>query len=193
MHGPGDVRFFDRIARLYDVGMPSAPERPLAVALSTADREVRTVLDVAGGTGRASRAVAGPTPVVVDVSRPMLQRAAARGLPAVQADAGRLPVRDGAVDAVLVVDALHHLPDPSAAVREAHRVLGEGGVLVVREFDPGTLRGRLVVAAERLARMDSRFVGPDDLARFLDRRGFDASVLDVGFEYTVAGVKRESK
>jgi demethylmenaquinone methyltransferase/2-methoxy-6-polyprenyl-1,4-benzoquinol methylase len=122
----------------------------------------------------------------------MLAAAEARGLQAVQADARRLPVRDGAVDAVLLVDALHHLPNPTAVVREAHRTLGAGGVLVVREFDPETVRGRALVAAERLARMDSWFVGPDDLARFLERHGFDASVLDVGFEYTVVGVKRES-
>jgi ubiquinone/menaquinone biosynthesis C-methylase UbiE len=199
MHGPGDVRFFDRVARLYDRLAPTTDPEPIWTGLARADRPVSRVVDLAGGTGRATRAVSAPVgtpatpePVVVDASRRMLARAAARGTAAVQADAGRLPVRTEGVDAVVVLDALHHLPDPGAALAEAERVLRPGGVLVIREFDPDTLRGRALVAAERAVGFDSSFRGPAAWAAAVTDAGLTATVLDRGFAFTVVGKKRES-
>ena len=188
MHGPGDVRFFDRFARLYDLVMPPARVAPIERGLANAARPVERVLDVGGGSGRATVAVDAPDRIVCDVSRGMLRRARGRGLDCVRADARRLPIRDDSVDAVMVVDAFHHLPNPRACVDEARRVLRPGGVLVVRDFDPETLPGRAFVAVERLVRFDSTFSTPADLARFLSRAGFAARVVDGGFGYTVSGV-----
>jgi demethylmenaquinone methyltransferase/2-methoxy-6-polyprenyl-1,4-benzoquinol methylase len=197
MHGRGDHRFFDAVARLYDAAMPPADAGALGRGLALAERPLERLLDVAGGTGRAAVAVDADRRVVVDRSAGMLARARERpGVKAVRGDAERLPVRDASVDAVTVVDALHHVPDRGAALREAARVLAPGGVLVVREFDPTTLRGRALVGAERLAGFDSAFVAPDDLAAAVDAVGLSATVVERGFGYTVAGVapgaKRES-
>lgn len=193
MHGFGDGRFFDRVARAYDAVMPSARRGPLREGLALADRDVARVVDLGGGTGRAVRALDPSEPLVVDVSRGMLRRARARGLAVVRADAGTLPLRDESVDAVVVVDALHHVPDRRAALAEATRILADGGVLVVREFDPGTLPGRALVLAERAVGFDSTFDGPDALSALVSDAGLDATVLDRGFGYTVAGVKRGSQ
>lgn len=46
-------------------------------------------------------------------------------------DAENLPFKDGSFDAVFMVAALHHLPNPEAALREVKRVLRPGGVFVV--------------------------------------------------------------
>lgn len=201
-HGPGDVRFFDRVAPLYDRVMPAARSAPLSNALSVARRPVRTVLDVAGGTGRAARTFSplvgtdgtnetdeadGHGVVVVDRSTGMLRVARDRGHQCVAADATTLPVPDGAVDAVTVVDALHHVTDQRSLLREARRVVAPGGVVVVADFDPTTLRGRALVAAERLVGFDSVFSTPDDLARFLDGEGLVSRVVEPGFGYVVAG------
>jgi demethylmenaquinone methyltransferase/2-methoxy-6-polyprenyl-1,4-benzoquinol methylase len=173
--------------------MPPARRGPLRSGLARADRRVERLLDVAGGPGRASDRLDVPERVVVDAAAGMCRRARTRGREAVIGDAGRLPVATASVDAVLVVDALHHLPDPDRALREAARVLRPGGVLVVREFDPGTLLGRALVAAERVVGFDSTFHRPDALADRVGATGLDAAVLDRGFGYTVAGTKRESQ
>lgn len=191
MFGPGDVRFFDTIAGLYDRTMPAAGTADLQAGLAFAHRPLERVLDVGGGTGRAARALRprGIEPTVVDLSAGMLARARAVGHPAIRADVGALPVRDGAADAVVVADALHHFPSPETALAECARVLAPGGVLVVREFDPTTRRGRALASFEHLTGMDSRFFAPDDLADSLAAEGLRSYVVQPGFGYTVVGVK----
>lgn len=49
------------------------------------------------------------------------------------ADAGQLPVRSAAVQAVIGLDVLHHLPDPAAFFAEAARVLAPGGRIALVE------------------------------------------------------------
>lgn len=198
-HGPGDIRFFDRVAPLYDRLMPSADGTALSNALSLSRRPVRTILDVAGGTGRAARALSelvASTPdadstghgvVVVDQSLEMLRVASERGHQCLAADATGLPVETDAVDAVTVVDALHHVRDQRALLAEARRVVAPGGVVVVADFDPSTLRGRGLVALERAVGFDSAFSTPDDLARFVERAGLESRIVSAGFGYVVAG------
>jgi len=205
MHGLGDVRFFDRFARIYDWVMPAADSGSLAAALSRADGDIDCVLDLGGGTGRASIAIDAGERTVVDVSRPMLSRAQTRtasgpGKPtdrpgplgAVQGDAGRLPVGDDAVDAAIIVDAFHHMPQQAAVVAEANRVLRPGGVLIIREFDPSHPLGWLLVRAEHAIGMKSTFYTPADLADLLAETGFSVEVPDSGFEYTVVGTNRRA-
>ena len=119
----------------------------------------------------------------------MLKRARGRGLEMVQGVGEHLPLADESVDAVLVVDALHHFPDREAALAEATRVLAPGGVLVVREFDRSTRRGQLLAAAERLVGFDSRFLTAAELETAVATAGLDARPVEYGFGMTVVGVK----
>jgi demethylmenaquinone methyltransferase/2-methoxy-6-polyprenyl-1,4-benzoquinol methylase len=185
-----DVHTFDRLARLYDLAMWRPDTAPLRRGLARAEREVSLVLDVAGGSGRVAAALDAET-VVVDAAPGMLAVARDRGLPVVCGDAARLPIRDGAVDAVVVVDALHHVADAEAAVAAAARALAPGGVLVVRDFDPTTLRGRGVALGERLVGFDSTFRRPEDLRTMFEAHGLSAAVVETGFAFTVAGVAGE--
>lgn len=187
MHG-GDVDRFHRFARPYDLVMPAADRAVLDSGLALAERPLVRGLDVGGGTGRAVRALPGIDWTVVDAAAGMLGVARERGLAVLRADAARLPVSTGSVDAVTIVDALHHFGDPTGAIAEAARVLAPGGVLVVREFDPTTLRGRALVAAERLVGFDSQFWPPGRLAERLAGAGLEPAITEEGFGYTVAGV-----
>lgn len=183
-----DVRYFDRFAPVYDLFMPAADRETVEAGFAVAERPIQRVLDVGGGTGRVARAL-DQSAVVVDASVPMLQQARDEGLPVLRADAATLPARDESVDAVVVADALHHVADPDAAIQEAARVLRSGGVLVIRDFDPGTVRGRLLVATEHLVGFHSQFPRPERLAEHVQAAGLQARVVDSGFGFTVAGVK----
>lgn len=124
-------------ARTYDATRAASPSvlTPLVDALGTPVRGAR-LLDVGGGTGNYSAALAssGWRPFVVDRNRGMLERAAAKALPVVRADAAALPVPDGSVDAVILVSMLHHVPDWEVALDEARRVVRPGGVVALMVY-----------------------------------------------------------
>jgi len=187
--GPGDVGFFDRVALVYDLAMPAARVGLLRDGFAFADRRIERVMDLAGGTGRAASGLAGAgfDPIVVDASSGMLRRAREAGHDAVCGDAGALPLRDDTVDAAVIVDALHHLPDPESALAAARGVIRPGGVLVVQEFNPGTHRGRVLAAAERFVGFDSTFRTPEELCASLSAAGFEARLVREGFGYVVVG------
>lgn len=94
-------------------------------------------LDVACGTGRHTRylAEAGHRVIGVDSAPAMLDRAVAKVPDAgfAEADMGRLPIADHAVDVVVCALALSHVPDLAAALAELVRVLRPGGHLVISD------------------------------------------------------------
>jgi SAM-dependent methyltransferase len=95
------------------------------------------LLDVGCGTGR-SRQIYAPAVARyagVDVSLRSLRLAHARSAGWwLQADALRLPFAARAFDVVAFSSVLHHLPDRTMALAEAHRVLRPGGSVFA--FDP---------------------------------------------------------
>jgi len=103
------------------------------------------VLDLGAGSGWVSELLAtlGYQPFTVDLATSLLtigrRRFAAKQLtPRFAAgDMTRLPVADGSMDAVIVMDALHHVPDIPAVFREAARVLVEGGQFILAEPGEG--------------------------------------------------------
>lgn len=186
---PGDRWHFDLLAPVYDLVMPPVDASALRDGLALAERPIERVLDVGGGTGRAAIAIDAPERLVVDASPAMLRRVPPPLVP-VLASATALPVVPGTADAVVIVDAFHHLPAPDRVLAEAFRALRPGGVLVVREFNRATLRGRLLELAEHAIRMESVFWTADALRARLDEAGFEAaSVLHGGVSCTVAGRK----
>lgn len=188
MHG-GDIRQFELFAPIYDLLVPGVGVKAVATAIEDAPRPVNRLLDVGGGTGRGSRAIDVPERIVVDPARGMLTRARRQGLATVRGDGSRLPIADGAVDAVVITDALHHIGDQRGALEETYRVLRPGGIVLVQEFDPTTIPGRALAVGERLASFDSEFHTSTAIEHTLDAIGFEASTLDAGFQYLVAGVR----
>ncbi|MFI8325047.1 class I SAM-dependent methyltransferase [Streptomyces sp. NPDC085529] len=163
---PTDVRaFFATRAADWDSRFPD--DGP-AYAAAVADLGLRpgdAVLDAGCGTGRALpplRTAVGPSGTVIgaDLTPEMLAEAvrAGRGGPGgagtlLLADVGRLPLRDGALDAVFGAGLVSHLADPAADLRELARVVRPGGRLAL--FHP---IGRAALAARH-----GRQITPDDL------------------------------
>jgi SAM-dependent methyltransferase len=112
----------------------------------------------------------------LDVSAPMLTRAV-RAHPApnvgfLRADALRLPLRDGTVNAITCVSVLQLMPDPFAAVGQMTRALTPGGHIAI--MVPTVVGSRF----DRFNRLFSepvgvRFFGTEELADALDENGLD--------------------
>lgn len=188
----GDVGHFDRFARFYDYFTPEDDDGIFLEGLQQAERPVERMIDLAGGTGRAARALEVNERLVLDASGGMLSQAYGHGLDCLRADATRVPLTDESADAVVISDALHHVGNVDATLGEVERVLRPGGVVVVREFNPATVRGWFLVRGEHLMGMKSTFFTPDALVRALDAANLVPRVRNRGFEFTVAGVKRTS-
>lgn len=90
----------------------------------------RLVADIGcgeGALGAAARASLRARIIGIDASATML---AACPPPRLRADARRLPLASAAFDAAVAVNVLYHLDDPVTALREAHRILTPGGMLI---------------------------------------------------------------
>jgi ubiquinone/menaquinone biosynthesis C-methylase UbiE len=171
-------RLFDRVAHLYDAGWL---QRALYVGLQDlALAQLRTlrpasVVDVGCGTGifadRLERELVPAAVAGCDLSAGMLARAAARSRRVgwVGADSARLPLRSGAVDAVVSTQAFHFFDQP-AAWREFRRVLGPGGHALVGMINPKT-----EAASRRIARLSSAASWPT-------REAMGRLATDAGFE-----------
>jgi SAM-dependent methyltransferase len=97
-------------------------------------RRPNLALDPGGGEGLIGSLVVGAKNlVVIDGVEEAVRAARSKGARAVVGDVRRLPVKDGAVDAVLSSDVIEHLApgDVPIAVKEMGRVLIPGGAAVV--------------------------------------------------------------
>jgi len=123
----------------YDAGRSLSPEmvaRWMELVASHSSAVVRTILDIGCGTGRFAVPLAAhfSAPVVgVDPSAKMLEQA--RRDPYVHFVKGQgehIPLRDRAVDLVVMSMAYHHFTQPSEVATECRRVLQPAGSVFVR-------------------------------------------------------------
>jgi SAM-dependent methyltransferase len=137
-------------------------ETQLLFELLGQDVRTGTTLEIGTGTGlfAAEIAARGGRVVGIDASREMLGVARTR-VTVCQADAARLPFRDGAFDRVFLVAVLDFVGDPVGVLREALRVSrGEVAVLALASGSwiawRRRIRGALGHSIFRRARFYSR-------------------------------------
>ncbi|MFC6792453.1 class I SAM-dependent methyltransferase [Methylobacterium komagatae] len=97
----------------------------------------KALLDIGCGTGSLARALTGEGAAVtgIDPGQDALAKAR-KAVPAARfetASAEALPFPDGTFDGAVMLNSLHHVPDPAKALKEAARVLRPGCRLVVVE------------------------------------------------------------
>ncbi len=128
------AQLFERLAERYDawydgdvgkVAFPIEVEclRPLLAGLP------KPWLEIGVGTGRFAQALG--VEVGIDPAFRPLQLAHQRQVTVVQATGEKLPFRDSAFGAVLIVVTLCFADDPLSLLREANRVLRDDGALVL--------------------------------------------------------------
>jgi ubiquinone/menaquinone biosynthesis C-methylase UbiE len=87
-------------------------------------------------------------------------------------DMAALPVQANAVDAVVCYGALHHVPEWTRALTEVHRVLKDGGVLVLQEPGRGHSAQTHSIAQMEQFGVLEQDLPPRQLARACLRAGF---------------------
>jgi ubiquinone/menaquinone biosynthesis C-methylase UbiE len=138
------------------------------------------VLDLGGGPAWVSELLAklGYRPVTLDVSLPLLaigrRRFAREGLApwVAAADMRRLPIADGSVQGVIVIDALHHVPDVPAVFAEAFRVLDDGGAFVLAEPGEGHAESSRARSEMREYGVQEREIHLLEMFEYARRAGF---------------------
>lgn len=125
---------YERIAGAYEARNTSkTPEYAAFRDAFVAAAGRGPVADLGCGPGESSAVfrAAGVLAVGVDITTAMLGRAAAKGVPAVQGDLRRPPLRDGAWAGVWSSASLLHVPreDVDTTLRAWHALLRPGGVL----------------------------------------------------------------
>lgn len=124
------------VGALYEQGRPEYPPDAVAYLLQRLGvarcGDTKTVVDLAAGTGKFTRALinAGVTPIAVEPVEHMRETLRARtpGVNVVDGTAESMPFDEASVDAVVVAQAFHWFDGP-AALAEIRRVLKPMGGL----------------------------------------------------------------
>jgi ubiquinone/menaquinone biosynthesis methyltransferase len=143
---------YDRFTRAFSFGMDVAWKNEALALLRPRLGTRAQVLDLACGTGDLAAALARLVPdgrvLGVDAAPTMIRCARERGegvanLRFAVGDMMRLEQADASQDVVTIGYGLRNVPDHRAALREIHRVLKPGGMLVNLDFalpEPGAWR-----------------------------------------------------
>ena len=138
---------FSRVADIYDATR-SLPEIEMSAVLEALAQVIprhRRVVDVGVGTGRFAKPLQerGFEVVGLDSSRGMMAKAREKGLQnLVYSDVERIPFRDGAFEAALLVHILHLVGRWLDVVGEAARVSAGTVVAVIEDGDAKTVGQR---------------------------------------------------
>lgn len=187
---------FSRAAGSYDAAAVLAGEvgRRMGERLDYLTLRPARIADIGCATGEGILALARRYPraqaIAIDYALPMLgalrrrtpllTRLLGRGPQPVNADVKALPLASGSLDLIWSNLMLQWLDDPLPALRELHRSLRTGGVLMFATLGPDTLK-ELRQAAQKAGAGDTarRFIDMHDWGDMLMTSGFADPVMDM--------------
>ncbi len=191
---------YDLLNHVLSVNIDKRWRRKVRRILATIlDDSNATVLDVACGTGDLSIELqrdAKAKVIGTDFCRPMLDVAQekAASIPFVEGDAMELSYADNSFDAVTIAFGLRNLSNFRGGLKELHRVLKPGGMLVILEFSapviPGFRGAFRFYFSNILPRIGGLVSGergayeylPDSVSKFPDQKALAALMKETGFE-----------
>ena len=145
-------------------------------------------LEIGVGTGRFTEPLGIKTGV--EPSKRMRELAQKRGLQVLNGVAEKLPFEDSRFDFVLMVTTVCFVDDIVRALMEAHRVLYDGGVLIIGFVDRNSKMGEIYLSRqkENVFYKEATFFSVDELVECIDHVGF----ADLSFNQTIFGTLAET-
>lgn len=142
-------------------------------------------IEVGVGSGRFAAPLG--IRIGVEPSRALCRLAQRRGIEVIQGRAEAIPIKDGSCSSVLFVTVICFLDNPIAALRELHRILLPGGLLIVAFIERGGQIHRKYLQEGGKGRFLSRakFYSQEEVLAFFRQTGFRATDVDSRFGFCV--------
>lgn len=146
-------------------------------------------VEIGAGTGRFSLPLG--IELGVEPSRRMALIAHQRGLKVCQATGERLPFSGEQFDYVLLVTVICFVADMPILLREIHRVLAPGGLLINAFIDRDSALGRVYESQKNTSKFyrQARFYSAGQVADCTRQAGFS----DLTFSQTILGLPAEAQ
>ena len=181
----GNKKIWDHYAKLYDFEISrfsGAAYSEMCSFMAEVLSPEMDILEAAAGTGLISLNIAGCVRHIeaVDFSPKMIEKAKKKKVPdnvnfSVE-DAAELSFGDSSFDAVIIVNALHIMPDPAGVLSGISRVLKPGGLLIAPTYSHGHLRDsswKLSIGILKLIGFETYSKWkPDEYTDFISENGF---------------------
>lgn len=147
--------------------------------------------EVGTGSGRFAEALG--VDLGVEPSCALARMARARGVNVVRGVGEALPLRSSSFSLVLLVTVICYLDDPPRTLRECHRVLSPGGLLVLAFIERGGPIYEKYLHAPGKHRFLSRarFYSRDEVIAMVSSAGFRAERVDPRTGFCVLSARRE--
>ncbi|MBL0176431.1 MAG: class I SAM-dependent methyltransferase [Ignavibacteria bacterium] len=163
--------------------------------------EQAAVLEIGFGKGnellqlRAAGAVCTGLDFSSVAIRMFMERVAGQdtGIQVIRADARRVPLREGAFDAVFSQGVLEHFHDPETLLREQYRVLKPGGIMLIEvpnRWTTYTVYKHLLMSVGKWGPGWEKSFSPRELSLLVERLGFE-TIAFYGWDSLSAKVLRK--
>jgi ubiquinone/menaquinone biosynthesis C-methylase UbiE len=180
---------FDVIASIYNRTARFSASEDLLNLLALPKEGL--LLDAGGGTGRVAEALRNMVRqgIVADPSMGMLRQAREKSITTVCTPAENLPFASDSFDAIIMVDALHHVNNQAETIKEFWRVLAPGGKIVIIEPDIRKFTIKLIAIGEKILLMRSHFLSAKKIAAILSHLDTDVRVISTATEVWIYSEK----
>lgn len=150
-----------------------------------AQNEPCSVADIGGGTGSFAQRLMeeGFNVTIIDPSKNMTNIALQKDprIQVLNAFAEKTGCAAASFDVVCLIDSLHHFRNVNDSIFEAVRILKPQGLIFIKEFNPQSLKIKLLWLFELLCFERTHFFKPAELYKFMNKQ-FDGEIQKISEE-----------